>query len=182
MVMDVPVDSDQAGDPKASGRGAAVAGQRPISGSTRSGCTRRSARICSGSTARAFISPASTALLNAIASADSDAMRLDAFPLAELSRSLAAVDGKHPTAEQLADADVLLSAAFTSFGENMLTGQAKPSELGQSWHINPLEERIDSALALTSAKTISRRDSCECVPRIPGTIRCACNSRAFEIS
>src|SRR4029079_18458203 len=46
-------------------------------------------------------------------------------------------------------ADVLLSAAFTSFGENMLTGQTKPSELGQSWHINPLEARIDSALALT---------------------------------
>ena len=93
--------------------------------------------------------PRVTALLNTIASADSDAMRLDAFPLAELSRSLAAVDGKHPTAEQLAEADVLLSAAFTSFGENMLTGQTKPSELGQSWHINPLEERIDSALALT---------------------------------
>ena len=93
--------------------------------------------------------PRVTALLNAIASADSDALRLDAFPLAELSRSLGAMDGKHPTADQLADADVLLSAAFTSFGENMLTGQAKPSELGQSWHINPLEERVDSALALT---------------------------------
>jgi murein L,D-transpeptidase YcbB/YkuD len=93
--------------------------------------------------------PRVAALLNAIASADSDALRLDAFPLADLNRSLSAVDGKHPTAEQLADADVMLSAAFTAFGEIMLTGQTQPAALGQSWHINPLEERVDSALALT---------------------------------
>ena len=93
--------------------------------------------------------PRVSALLNAIASADSDAIRLGAFPLTELSGALGAADGKHPTAEQLADADVLLSAVFTAFGETMLTGQSQPSTLGQSWHINPLEERIDSALALT---------------------------------
>jgi len=93
--------------------------------------------------------PRVSALLNAIASADSDAIRLGAFPLTELSGALGAADGKHPTAEQLANADVLLSAVFTAFGETMLTGQSQPSTLGQSWHINPLEERIDSALALT---------------------------------
>ncbi|HEY9229002.1 MAG TPA: L,D-transpeptidase family protein [Gemmatimonadaceae bacterium] len=89
------------------------------------------------------------ALLRALASADSDALRLDAYPLAELSRALQAVDQKHPTAQQLADADVLLSSAYAAFGEDMLTGQRKPSALGQAWHINPLEERVDSALALT---------------------------------
>ena len=93
--------------------------------------------------------PRVAALLQALASADSDALRLDAYPLAELSQALAAVDKKKPTAEQLANADVLLSAAFTAYGEHMLTGQQKPNELGQAWHINPQEERVDSALALT---------------------------------
>jgi murein L,D-transpeptidase YcbB/YkuD len=90
-----------------------------------------------------------TALLNTLANADSDAMRLDDFPVVELNQALNAVNGKHPTAEQLVDADVLLSAAFTAYGEDMLVGQTNPKDLGQSWHINPLEEKVDSALSLT---------------------------------
>jgi L,D-transpeptidase YcbB len=95
--------------------------------------------------------PRVQALLLAIANADSDALRLDAFPLAGLTKALQAVDdgGTHPTGEQIANADVLLSAAFTAFGENMLTGQFQPQSLSQNWHINPLEEHVDSALALT---------------------------------
>jgi murein L,D-transpeptidase YcbB/YkuD len=93
--------------------------------------------------------PRVAALLDAVANADSDAMRIDALPVSQLEQSLTAVAAKHPTAEQLADADVLLSATFTAFGEMMLTGQVQPAALGQSWHINPLEERVDSALALT---------------------------------
>ena len=89
------------------------------------------------------------ALLGVLAAADSDALRLDAYPLAELARALQAIDKKRPTAQQLADADVLLSTAFVSFGEHMLTGQQKPKELRQSWHIDPREERVDSALVLT---------------------------------
>ena len=93
--------------------------------------------------------PRVAALLTALANADSEAFRLDAFPLADLSRSLGAVQADKPTADQLADADVLLSAAFTAFGEQLLTGQQKPESFGQAWHINPLEEHVDSALALT---------------------------------
>jgi murein L,D-transpeptidase YcbB/YkuD len=90
-----------------------------------------------------------SALLNTLANADSDALRLDDFPVVELSRALSAVNSKHPTAEQLVDADVLLSAAFTAYGEDMLVGQNDPSKLGQAWHINPMEEKVDSALSLT---------------------------------
>jgi murein L,D-transpeptidase YcbB/YkuD len=90
-----------------------------------------------------------SALVNALANADSDAMRLDSYPLTDLAQALRAIENKHPTAEQLANADVLLSAAYTAYGENMLTGQLDPSELNQSWHISRREERIDSALALT---------------------------------
>src|SRR4051812_5336502 len=59
--------------------------------------------------------PRVSALLTTIAAADSDALRLDAFPLAELGRSLTAV-GDKPTATQLADADVLLSSAYVAYG------------------------------------------------------------------
>jgi murein L,D-transpeptidase YcbB/YkuD len=93
--------------------------------------------------------PRVAALLSALANADSDAFRLDAFPLSDLSQSLSAVEHDKPTADQLANADVLLSTAFTTLGEQLLTGQEKPESLGQAWHINPLEERVDSALALT---------------------------------
>jgi L,D-transpeptidase YcbB len=93
--------------------------------------------------------PRVAALLRALANADSEAFRLDAFPLADLSRSLAAIEGDKPTADQLADADVLLSASFTALGEQLLTGQEKPATLAQAWHINPQEEQVDSALART---------------------------------
>jgi murein L,D-transpeptidase YcbB/YkuD len=87
--------------------------------------------------------------LTALANADSDAFSLDRFPLADLDRALNGVQADKPTADQLADADVLLSAAYAALGEQLLTGQEKPSSLGQAWHINPLEERVDSALVLT---------------------------------
>jgi murein L,D-transpeptidase YcbB/YkuD len=94
--------------------------------------------------------PRDSALLNLLAGADSDAIRLDALPLADLDRALRALDdNKHPTAAQLADADVLLSAAYATYGEHMLTGQLDPHELNQSWHINRQEEKIDSSLSLT---------------------------------
>jgi len=92
--------------------------------------------------------PRVSALLQTLANADSDALRLDDYPLGSLGQALSAVE-KHPTADQLVNADVLLSSAFVTYGENMLTGQEQPSQLGQAWHINPLEERVDSALTLT---------------------------------
>jgi murein L,D-transpeptidase YcbB/YkuD len=93
--------------------------------------------------------PRVSALLQTLATADSDALRLDAYPLTALGQALSAVDNKHPTADQLATADVLLSSAFVTYGENMLTGQEQPSDLGQAWHINPQEEKVDSALTLS---------------------------------
>jgi murein L,D-transpeptidase YcbB/YkuD len=89
-------------------------------------------------------------LLTVLAGADSDGLRLDALPLADLYRSLKTLDAtKRPTAQQLAEGDILLSSAYVTYGENMLTGQLDPRELNQSWHINRQEEKIDSALTLT---------------------------------
>jgi len=92
--------------------------------------------------------PRVAALLNAVANADSDAINVSALPLADLNRALHAVADK-PTADQLADADVLLSSAFVAYGEDMLTGQVSPKGLSQAWHINSQDEKVDSALALT---------------------------------
>src|SRR5215211_1729518 len=112
--------------------------------------------------------PRVSALLNTLADADSDAIRLESYPIADLNRVLAAVDEKRATAEQLADADVLLSAAFVAFGENMLTGQIEPRGLGQQWHINAQEEKVDSALSLTIREDDFKAGLIRMRPQDPG--------------
>lgn len=87
------------------------------------------------------------ALTNAILAANADGMRLDDYPISALAQAIAAVkQTKTPTAEQLATADVLLTASFTSIGEDLLTGQVDPRTVAQAWHIDPEEENVDSAL------------------------------------
>ena len=92
--------------------------------------------------------PRVEALLNVLATADSDAINLSKLPLADLRGALTPL-GDKPTAEQLATADVLLTSAFVAYGEDMLTGQVSPNGLAQAWHINSQDERVDSALSLT---------------------------------
>lgn len=89
-------------------------------------------------------------LANALASADSDALRVDKYPIGDLAKAVTALRQSHyPTAEQLADADVLMTSTFAELGEDMLTGQVDPRKQSQSWYINPQEEEIDSALVRT---------------------------------
>jgi murein L,D-transpeptidase YcbB/YkuD len=112
--------------------------------------------------------PRVSALLNTVADADSDALRLDDYPLVDLSRSLAAIDKEKPTAEELADADLFLSATFVGYGESMLSGQTDPATLGQNWHINSREERVDSALALTLREDDFKAGLVRMRPQDPG--------------
>lgn len=87
------------------------------------------------------------ALIDALTDATNDALDFDDIPLADLQRALAALkQTKQPTAEQLADADVLLTSAYVTLGEDLLTGQLDPRKMSQAWHINPQEEHVDSAL------------------------------------
>ena len=87
------------------------------------------------------------ALANAILQAEQDGLRMDAYPIGALARAMAAVaQAEKPTAQQLAETDVLLTAAFASLGEDYLTGQVDPKSVAQSWHIDPQEENVDSAL------------------------------------
>jgi L,D-transpeptidase YcbB len=87
------------------------------------------------------------ALTTAILAANLDGMRLDDYPIGALAQAIATLkQTKTPTAEQLATADLLLTASYTALGEDLLTGQIDPRTVAQAWHVNPEEENIDSAL------------------------------------
>ncbi|MEA2766387.1 MAG: L,D-transpeptidase YcbB [Gemmatimonadaceae bacterium] len=87
------------------------------------------------------------AVTDAILAANTDGMRLDDYPIGALAQAIGDLkQTKTPTAEQLATADVLLTAAYTSLGEDLLTGQVDPRTVAQAWHVDPEEENIDSAL------------------------------------
>jgi murein L,D-transpeptidase YcbB/YkuD len=93
------------------------------------------------------------ALVNALLNATKDGLRLDVYPIAELAQSLSAIrQTKQPSAQQIADADVLLTAAYASLGEDLLAGQVSPRSVNQSWHIDPSDENVDSALVRTLVK------------------------------
>jgi murein L,D-transpeptidase YcbB/YkuD len=87
------------------------------------------------------------AVTNAILAANTDGMRLNDYPIGALAEAIGALkQTKTPTAEQLATADVLLTASYTSLGEDLLTGQIDPRTVAQAWHVDPEGEKIDSAL------------------------------------
>jgi murein L,D-transpeptidase YcbB/YkuD len=91
--------------------------------------------------------PRAGALLFALGDATSDGLRLDEYPLEQLG---AAIDAQNrtdkPTAEQFAEVDVMLTAAYVALGEDLMTGQVDPKEFNQAWHISQKEEKVDSAL------------------------------------
>jgi murein L,D-transpeptidase YcbB/YkuD len=87
-----------------------------------------------------------TSLTKALINAEGEGMRMDVYPIGALAKAIVAAKADKPTAAQLADADVLLTASYAALGEDMLTGQVKPKSVNQSWHIDPQEENVDSAL------------------------------------
>ncbi|MDQ3949189.1 MAG: L,D-transpeptidase family protein, partial [Gemmatimonadota bacterium] len=91
-----------------------------------------------------------TALIKAALSAHTDALRVDVYPLGDLARSIATLrETRRPTAEQLTEADILLTSTYVALGEDLLTGQVDPRSVLQSWHIDPQDEQVDSALVRT---------------------------------
>jgi len=91
-----------------------------------------------------------TELANALASADSDAIRISQYPIDTLARAVAALNStSNPTADELANVDVLMTATYAALGEDLLTGQIDPRSVSQSWFINPREDHVDSTLAQT---------------------------------
>jgi L,D-transpeptidase YcbB len=73
-----------------------------------------------------------------------------------LSNALNAVNSGNPTAQQWVEADVLLSTVYAAVGEDMLVGQIPPKSVGQSWHIDPSDDDVDSALVHSFTDTLDR--------------------------
>ena len=87
------------------------------------------------------------ALMLALADGASDGLRLQDYPLAALGGAIDTLSStKTPTAEQLANIDVMLTATYVALGEGLMTGQVDPKSVNQSWHISGKEEKVDSAL------------------------------------
>jgi murein L,D-transpeptidase YcbB/YkuD len=91
-----------------------------------------------------------SALLTALDSAPAHALRTDAYPLDSIRR---VVNAKRldtgVTARDIANADVLLTAAYVGYASDMLVGQIDPRTVSQSWHIPARLSAVDSALVHT---------------------------------
>jgi len=93
------------------------------------------------------------ALTNTALNASQDGLKIDDYPIADLANAITALRRTpKPTAEQYAEADVLLTATYAALGEDYLSGQVDPKSISQSWHIDPQDENVDSALVRTLTK------------------------------
>ena len=90
-----------------------------------------------------------SALLNTIADADSDAHRLDAYPLTSSSHALDAVDGQASDGRAARGRRRDAVGGVHDVRRRHAHRPGRSETLGQAWHINPLEEKVDSALSLT---------------------------------
>ncbi len=87
------------------------------------------------------------ALANAVLQSEQDGMRMDEYPVGAIARAMAPIgEGVKESADQLADADLLMTATFAALAEDYLTGQVDPKSVAQNWHIDVDEDNVDSAL------------------------------------
>ena len=91
-----------------------------------------------------------SALLDALARAGDHALRTDAYPIDSIRHVVNArrIDSA-ATAADIANADVLLTAAYVGYASDMLMGQVDPRTISQSWHIPARRSAVDSALLHT---------------------------------
>jgi murein L,D-transpeptidase YcbB/YkuD len=91
-----------------------------------------------------------SALLSALEQAPQHALRTDAYPIDSLRRW---VNDKRldsgATAQAIANADILLTAAYVGYASDMLIGQVDPTTVSQAWHIPARIAAVDSALVHT---------------------------------
>jgi murein L,D-transpeptidase YcbB/YkuD len=91
------------------------------------------------------------ALLTALEEAPTHGLTTTHYPIDSV-RMVVGKDediGKGATAERLADVDVLLTAAYMGYAQDMLLGQMDPKGAGQAWHITGRRAEVDSALVRT---------------------------------
>ncbi len=86
-------------------------------------------------------------LLAAIEQAPTHALTTDGYPLDSI-KAVVNSDNvmKNATAQALADADVLLTAAYVAYASDMLIGQVDPKTVSQAWNIPARISEVDSSL------------------------------------
>ncbi|MGZ8414288.1 MAG: L,D-transpeptidase family protein [Gemmatirosa sp.] len=88
------------------------------------------------------------ALLRAIERAPEDGLSVDAYPVDSIRRIVeGSTRGEAPSAQALANADVMLTSAYVAYAADMLRGQVDPRSVSQAWHIGGQGQELDSALA-----------------------------------
>ena len=88
------------------------------------------------------------ALVSEVAKAPTHGFSVTSFPTSALNQALGALhSSSQPTADQIADADIVLSATYVALAHDLLIGQIEPRSLNQDWHIDPHKVDVDSALA-----------------------------------
>lgn len=92
--------------------------------------------------------PRAVSLLRALEDAPSHALSTREYSVQLVGQIVngAAITARS-SAQQLADADVRLTAVYTSYASDMLIGQVDPRTISQAWHIPRDPSEIDSALA-----------------------------------
>ena len=91
------------------------------------------------------------ALLAAIEDAPTHGLNPQHYPIDSIRLVVGKDDDidKGATADKLADVDVLLTAAYMGYAQDMLLGQVDPKGSAQAWHISGRRAEVDSALVRT---------------------------------
>jgi len=107
-----------------------------------------------------------SALLAALERAPDHALRTDAYPLDSLRRWVGAgrLDSG-ATAQAIANADIVLTAAYVGYASDMLIGQVDPRSVTQSWHIPVRMAAVDSALVQTLSDSSMERGLSDMAPQ-----------------
>ncbi len=88
------------------------------------------------------------ALAHTLTEASEEGLHVDAYPLDEIVDALTVVhEADRPTADQLAHADLIFTATYVALAEDLLGGQIDPRSVSPSWHIDPHQTDVDSAVA-----------------------------------
>jgi len=101
-------------------------------------------------------------LLAALEEAPDHALDTTAYPITEIRRAASPTRiTDSASAVSVADADVLLTAAYVAYAADMLRGQVDPKTVSQAWHIGTNKTELDSALVRSlqdSDMTLSLRE------------------------
>lgn len=107
-----------------------------------------------------------TALLKALEEAPQHALSTEGYPLDSVRNVVDADElSKKATPQALADADVLLTAAYVAYASDMLMGQVDPKTISQAWHVPTRVSEVDSALARTLRSPAMTKGLADMVPQ-----------------